>query len=87
MDLTEEWLSVLPARGAPELRADELLALTGAPGVRAAGAEVEPRWGQDPSGQGRVRLRVCHAEAEVVAQTRDALLAEGRRLGLRVFLV
>lgn len=85
MDLTEEWLSVLPARGAPELRADELLALISAPGVRAA--EVEPRWGQDPSGQGRVRLRVCHAEAEVVAQTRDALLAEGRRLGLRVFLV
>ncbi|MGY2894983.1 hypothetical protein [Deinococcus sp. UYEF24] len=86
--LTEEWLSVLPARSsAAELAPHHLLALTGAPEVLRAGASVEPRFGQDASGERRVRLLVSHGQPDTVARTRDALLRQGRLLGIRVFLV
>ena len=86
--LTEEWLSVLPARSSTaELTPQDLLALTGAPEVLEAGAGVEPRYGQDASGERRVRLLVSHSKPDPVARTRDALLRQGRRLGLWVFLV
>ncbi|WP_407568705.1 hypothetical protein [Deinococcus altitudinis] len=85
---TEEWLSVLPARNSPaELTPQNLLDLTTAPEVLQAGASVEPRYGQDASGERRIRLLVSHGQPEAVARTRDALLRQGRRLGFRVFLV
>ncbi len=85
---TEEWLSVLPARSSTtELTPQDLLALTGAPEVLEAGAGVEPRSGQDASGERRIRLLVSHSQPETVAWTRDALLRQGRLLGIRVFLV
>ena len=85
---TEEWLSVLPARSsAAELTSQDLLVLTGAPEVLQAGASVEPRYGQDASGTRQVRLLVSHAQPEIVARTRDALLRQGRLPGIRVFLV
>ena len=86
--MTEEWLSVLPGNvSRPELTPPEVLALTTAPGVVQAGASIEAQAGQDATGRLRIRLRVSHAEAQRVALTRDALLRQGRTLGLRVFLV
>ncbi|WP_407539837.1 hypothetical protein Q0M94_00085 [Deinococcus radiomollis] len=85
---TEEWLSVLPGRtSTAELTPQDLLDLTDTSEVLQAGATVEPRYGQDASGGHRVRLLVSHTQPETVARTRDAPLRQGRRLGLRVFLV
>lgn len=87
-DLFEEWLNVLPAAEEEAgLKMPDLEALTSAPAVREAGATVALRYGLDDLGLPRTGLLVRHPDAETVIRTRDALLLEGRRLGLRVFLV
>jgi hypothetical protein len=87
-DLFEEWLSVLPAAGDEAgLNLPDLEALTGAPEVREAGATVALRYGLDALGLPRTGLLVRHPDAETVSRTCDALLLEGRRLGLQVALV
>ncbi|MFC4456046.1 hypothetical protein [Deinococcus sonorensis] len=77
-----EYLSVLPSPSPAQLEA-----LLQAEAVQHSGARVTVQQGQDATLQQRTRLTVQHAEEKRVAATRDALLAEGRRLGLRIFLI
>ena len=81
-DESGETLTLLPAPDPVQLHR-----LLSASEVRAFGADIRPEYGQDAGGQRRTRVLILHPDAAVVEQTRDALLREGKRLGLRVFLV
>lgn len=51
------------------------------------GASLSARTGRDGSGRERTVLTVAHADAEVVARTRQTLLARCRERGVRAFVV
>ncbi|GGJ60643.1 hypothetical protein [Deinococcus aquiradiocola] len=84
---TEEWLNVLPPAGQDALPHGTLDALLQAPTVLQGGALVRAHVGEDASGRPRTRLSVQHPDPRTVAAARDALIREGRRQRLRVFLV
>ena len=65
------------------LAPDTLTALLALPG----GAALSARTGTEAAGRPRTVLTLTHADAEVVADTRQRLLRACRERGVRAFLV